>query len=618
MSVLFVPIVVLLYFVVTMQRTRSGFRLDGNENSLLRSTRVSYWGGTFRWHYDIFDLLTGEETRYKVDAVGVKAMDGGRALAYLDETNRLHVISHGTDQMMQPSRVADKPADAHEAANGLMASQLVGDEFVLGLGFGDFLRWNRKTNEIRRIKIPPPVFQYWDGESVLACVIGSDVVRAYRIANGRFLEIGQTTEPQSNAFFENGEKYLRSTRNQDSHTWQIVETSSGESIARLPRVDGLWGWQARGDKLIAIQARQIPGGMIAILSLQQYDPETLQPVGDGILLRGLSCSDAGFNRDGGAYFVQDRSRVVVHVVNLDKQTASPFVVPEKDRWWWPLRWTGIALAAIWWLAWSVRMRRDSRSFQPVLDIAILHAVFFVCFGGRLYGHMNGPLWNHALHSWESVTFLGTGASFIGWMSLWIVFGPQRGGLRVGAIGVAFTLAIGFVLVIWDLNAVDFDASLARAGTLVGVVAHVVVVLLSLWILWVCGLRLHHRTDEPITVGITGGRFSLLHMIGWTAICALLFVVLGLRRLELPNEDELMKLIADGFAGGLANAVVLWLGLGKSVLRYPFAAIGLCLSGLTYWAIGWLYVAHVGAALIPILLVSSLTFRWNGYCLQRPI
>ncbi|MEL6106842.1 MAG: hypothetical protein AAFU85_12415 [Planctomycetota bacterium] len=79
---------------------------------------------------------------------------------------------------------------------------------------------------------------------------------------------------------------------------------------------------------------------------------------------------------------------------------------------------------------------------------------------------------------------------------------------------------------------------------------------------------------------------------------------------------MFKLLADGFAGGLANAVVLWLGLGRSASRFFFAAVGLALSGFIYYSIGWLNVMHVGAALLPILLVTSAAFRWNGYRLQR--
>ena len=621
MSVLLIPVFVLLYFVVTMQRLRPRNYLDENEGVVTHSTRASYWGGRFRERIEAYDLTTGEATTYTLDnETPRKAMEGGRSLAYLDDERTLHVVCDGEDCVVHKFTFEDTPETDWRSKNGLYASQSFGEDFIFNLGDGNLLGWNRRTGESTLIECPQPegIYRYWDGGKAFVCITATDVVHVFRIEPTRLEAIGQTVELPSSVIFANGDKHLR-PRSTDS-SWAIVETATGETLATLPQFDGLWGWRARGNTLVAVIGNETPGGVLSIHGFQCFDPVTLQPIGDEIPLRVTQPYGFGFDRDGSHMYVHDGPKQVVNIVDLLRQRTTEFVVPASSPWWWPLRATGVALAMLWWWIWSRGVRQDQRSYQPLIDIAILHAALFVCFGARFYGHTNGPLWNGSLHSWESVVLLGTGASFIGWVSLWIVFGSQHWGTRVGAVGIAFTLAVGFVLVIWDVkvDAVQFDASLARAESLIGVIVHVATVLFLFWLLWASGLKLQHARDSSAGETLPQRhRFSLKQMIGWTIICALLFVVLGQRKLAMPDEGHFYKLLADGFAGGLANVAVLWLGLGKSPLRYVGAALGLFLSAWTYMAIGWLNVMHVGLAMIPILLVSAMAFRWNGYLLQRP-
>ncbi|MEL6106844.1 MAG: hypothetical protein AAFU85_12425, partial [Planctomycetota bacterium] len=287
-----------------------------------------------------------------------------------------------------------------------------------------------------------------------------------------------------------------------------------------------------------------------------------------------------------------------------------------QAWWWPLRIVGLTAAVLWWLVWSIGKRRGQRSFQPVIDLAILHSVLSLCFGVRLYAYMNGPNWDGSLYQWESVLFLGTASSAIGLVMLWVVHGPQRLGFRLGAIAFALTVLAGFAVVVWDADPMKFDASMERTKTMLGTAASGAALLSVLWVLKAFGLRLCHRHDDAMPSDADRG-FSILHMIGWTVAFALLFVVLRWRNFELPEWETAGVLSASGAASGLATGVLLWLGLGRSKLRYLVVPVGLALTGLVYRLTERYDVMQVGTALVPLVLVSMFVFRWNGYYLARP-
>ncbi|MEL6106843.1 MAG: hypothetical protein AAFU85_12420 [Planctomycetota bacterium] len=510
MGALLLPVSGLLFFVVTMQRARSRTNINGNECVLTRGTEISYWGQPFRQQLNVFDLQTAAETTYTIHSdTPSKVFNRGRSLAYWDVAGKLHVVSRGVDRVVYELNRELTAESAWRSRTGLYGSLSVEDGIVFSLPDGNLLHWNRRTNKSQLLtdEQPEVLYRYWDGGTTFACITRADVMHVYQLQRDGLKSLGQTEELPSSVIFADGAKYLQ-PRPVESR-WAIMDTKTNEILAMLPEIDGVWGWRARGDTLIAVFGHESTKGRLSIDSVQQFDPTTLQPLHKEIDVRADELNHFEFDRDGDVLFAIDRTGVV-HLIDFTRQRTTRFTAPDGFEWWWPLRVAALAIACLWWLVWSLVLRRDQRSYQPLIDIAIVHALLFVCFGARLHAHMNGPMWNHSLHSWESVIFLGTGASFIGWFSMWIVFGSQHWGLRVGAVAIAFTLAIGFVIVIWDVDAVSFDAALARAESLIGVVAHVAVVLVSLWLLWCCGFRLRHRATPRTrsgTLSLGGFRFS---------------------------------------------------------------------------------------------------------------
>ncbi|MEO1524301.1 MAG: hypothetical protein AAFX06_02645 [Planctomycetota bacterium] len=615
MIFLFIPTFALLFFVVTMQRTPHslGLKRELDGTYLYRATRMSFWGLPYRRKVEIYDLET----------------DRWVSEWYTDKTIRNVVIRNGGTELVTINRdrvISMRPQGERELGSWrprhslvAVAGGLVIEVPNRGLCYFDYeegtvVPYEFDTTVAEWLQGPRSNWrwQIWNS----TCLEVASHERVYfRIDGPRLVRMGMSRGRVIDDIASDGSWYIWIKRDASSNmpVRNIVDMETGKVLATVCPPQPIY-CQVAGPRLFGICFTERDGK--AVLTYQRIDLDTGVRVGQRIELPD-AVQDNLFDATGEHLYSIDEFGVL-QSLEVDSGNFSSEEFDGGVSWWWPLRVVGILPALIWWLVWSLGMRRSERSYQPLIDIGILHAVLLACFGVRLYAFMNGPDWDGDLHQWESVGFLGAAASLVGWVMLWVVHGPQGLGIRLGAVAFSLTSLAGFATLVWEIDPLQYDPSLSRMRTMIGTAASGASLLSVLWILSAFGIRLCHRHDSQSRADRRGSGFSIQHMIGWTVAFALLFFLFQLRRVEFPGGEGLLRLAASGTASGLGTAVLLWLGLGRTLWRFLFVAIGLGIAGGLYWLTRSYNVIQVSAALAPLVLVSTFVFRWNGYCLRRPI
>ena len=288
-------------------------------------------------------------------------------------------------------------------------------------------------------------------------------------------------------------------------------------------------------------------------------------------------------------------------------------------WWWPARWTAWTLGLIWWLTWSLKQRKERRSLQPFIDIAILHAVIFISTGARLWAYASGPHWNGNLNVWESVAFIGTGLSIVSWFLFWVVFGSQKTSLRFGAMVFGVAVVVATILLMWGAAAQSRRGSygLAIAQTLIGCFTEVATIIALLAVVKFAGLRLNHKVDLTQPPVESRRQLSIRDLFIWMVAFGVLFTVLRQTTIDIPTASNLFYIFTSGLLAGSCGFLVLWLGISRSLWVVVLVAIGFAATYWYHYSIGRLEILHVGFAWLPLILVSAAAFRWHGYSLSRP-
>ncbi|MEO1524300.1 MAG: hypothetical protein AAFX06_02640 [Planctomycetota bacterium] len=623
---LFLPIIVLLFFVSTMQRTNHVLELTRQtcDTLLVRTVSRSYWGSRYDESLEVYDLLSRRwvshfEWDETTPAGGTQLIRGG--------TEKLHIDYGGNVTLERGKKretIATIPLRGRlpsDIEGGFIFKHLNGTLWYFDIESADYWPLEFDSTASDWIRENPDSWRYSIQEGrCLGLQLGPQW-QFYLINEGRAEWVSTSLPNSAHQVSADGTWCLilsdDSKTFESSLTRKLVDTKTGDVISTLSHPGVLW-WGSVGTRLFGFYGdeQKARRGRGVLEGVRRFDPETGLPIGEKIEVDTTEYQGDVFNHMGTRYYFLNQSGLL-STFDIDRGTVSHEYIGPGQGWWWPLRITGISLAVIWWLAWSLTSRRGERSYQPLSDVLILHAVLLVCFGVRLYAYMHGPYWSGTLHQWESVGFLGTASSAIGLAMLWVVHGPQRLGIRLGAVAFSLTLLAGFALAVSEADPLKFDPSMARTKTLVGTAASGIALLAVLWTLKAFGIRLCHRKDLDLDLKDSERGFSIQHMIGWTVAFALLFVVLRLRDFQLPDLDATRQLLTSGSVGGLATGVLLWLGLGRSKWRYLVLVLGLGLAGAVYWAAERQDVMQVSAALVPLTLVSTFAFRWNGYCLRRP-
>ena len=615
MLLLLLPTLALFFFVTTMQRSRHTLWLlrQSSDSILMRATASSFWGGAYRDKTDAYSLELRQWVGTWTIEPGMRHLsivDGGHGMLCVDQNDDL-VVRQGS----QDERIGRNPLSRR-------APQFVHGGFVFQHREGGLLWYfDFATRSSKPLEIEPLVLNWMTARrprwrwsvSGLNCleIRSGNQRRYYRIANGEVVgQIDDSGHPILGVT-DNGAWCL--VRQRSAPQWAVVDSVS-KSVRPLTNREVTW-WEVRGNRLIGLY--QAKRGFDPINAAQCFDPKSGEPLGEKARFDSSLPWTCEINANGTSLYTLD-DMGMLRTVNLDTGVVSHEQIGQGSSWWWPLRLLGIVLAATWWLVWSLGMRREDRSYQPMIDLAILHTVLLACFGVRFYAYMHGPDWVGYLYEWDSVVFLGAAASASGLVMLWVVHGPQSFGFRLGAIAFAVAALAGFAVLVWDVDPLQFDPSMARTKTLVGTSASGATLLALLWFLWAANLRLSHRRDDVVNSNGSEHGFSIRHMIGWTVAFALLFVMLRARTFQLPDRDSLWQLLASGSASGLATGALIWGGLGKAKIRYLLVPVGLGVAGLVYWKMERHDVIRVGAAMVPLILISMLTLRWNGYALRRPI
>ncbi|MEL6106209.1 MAG: hypothetical protein AAFU85_09235 [Planctomycetota bacterium] len=614
MGMIFVPVFALLFFVVTMQRTncQTSLHRDSRECYAIRFTDRSFLGQSYRRKLEAFDLADQRwvnEWLVDPDVNWFWVLEKGERLLHLLHQNSTLVEVHEGQIRVLAEDFAASVANRNWYSpveltnNGLLFKKRQTGRIHL---------FDVKEGVSVPVSFAPPVqrhehWEYYQHAYLAVWSSANDSRRIFHLIGNVATELG-TVDGLLSGISKHGNWCVRSA-DPTRETASVLELASGKKIARVDnnQFDRL---RVVDNRMYGI-ARRINS---STQTIQRLDPASGNPIGPTL---ALPIREWQFDRSGTRVYMDDGTSALA-TLNVDTGLFSRRAFGPGMPWWWPLRIFGITAAVVWWLAWSLRMGRNRRSYQPFVDVAILHVTLLACFAVRLYAHVNGPSWSGDLDNWEGAGLLGTAASAIGLVVLWVIFGSQRLGVRLSLIGFAAAALVGFAIVIWDASQATGDHSIDRMRTVVGTVSSGVAMLAILGGFAWHGIRLLHRTDATVDEKPHERGFGIRHMIVWTIAIALIFVAFQSRSFRLPATANLLNLMASGFASGLATAMLLWLGLGRTRWRFLLAAIAIGIAGGLYWVTQSANLLPISAAFVPILLASTLALRWNGYSLGRPM
>lgn len=288
-----------------------------------------------------------------------------------------------------------------------------------------------------------------------------------------------------------------------------------------------------------------------------------------------------------------------------------------------LRWTIITITStvLWWIIWTCGMRQTDRSYQAVIDIALLYGLVFLASTIRLFTGSYDWTPNQP----ESALFFAATTSVIALLLLWFVFGSNNWRRRCTQAILVIALIFWVYLLLWK----------REGGWSMGILLPTfsVTSLLTLLLLIASGYRLTHTIGCPVKPAWVGRTVGIKQLVIWTLSFAVLFGVLRSAEMIIVSRQDFLAHLAEGVAAGILAMICVFailtlrskiLGLAVSVIAFVCLTAGInqFLGTPPTWSGGSLF--HPGGSfavlfsLQTILLIASLlAVRANGYRLSRP-
>ena len=614
MLMLVAPLSVALFYCITVQHARGNRVLFSQDlTKVCTKTKVSFWGQDYQDLLVVSDMVTGHQLGKMVTKSIRKTHidDFGRVL-YLDEQNREWLW----DPVGGKTRRLDipwYPPDRQQNLNPLDLNWIDRKTLVYEDTQGLFRRYDIDTQESSLVRWARPTnetFSYWDSNDNLISVDKASGTHSYHLVDDRLEFIGKSSDAPFRSFFPGGERRVRASK--DLLSCQVVDVASGEVELELEATrTNVCVWRAEGEYVTCYYCWGVDLQNPTIIHAEFYDAQSGE-LGHEVSMQE-KIDDIRFAPKANRIVVTSPDQSVV-LLNLDgtKAVMSSDPIP----WRWPARIVCFLLAGTWWLIWSLRLRQGKRSYQVFYDLAILHLIGAVCTGARLWAYTSGPDWGGAMHVLESVAFLGINGSIVTLTIFWLVHGSHRWSTRIGIGVLAAAALFSGIILLWDAGSRGNDRSLARAQTVIGTTATALMITGLFATSWVSGIRLRHTTDDVTSrPPKSQSQISIRALAGWMICFGVLFTIVKLRSFPVPNNDNLIELVTNGSAGGLAACLTVWLVLGRTRWRLPICIMGYGLVIFQYYRTQRLDVMEVGWALIPMLLVAAMALRWNGYRLS---
>ena len=304
----------------------------------------------------------------------------------------------------------------------------------------------------------------------------------------------------------------------------------------------------------------------------------------------------------------------------DLATGRPTAVHDRHR-WWAAQFAALGVAfALWIAVWVWWGRKGRRSWQPLFDVLLLHAVIL----GIAYLRLDRGGFTPEFTRLSAACFQACAASLISLLILWLVYGEPRWPLRLAGSIAGFAVFWGAMLSCWaaydGLDSEIFGAAIYLFGWQIG---------------WgkgmhLRGTRLVYESGEgsDLIGGVHQRQFTVQDVMVWFSAAALLLAVgrfasPGLMPLKVC---ALVAVIGCSQAVTAITAVELmrrsaawWIQL--LTLSAVAVAAG-AMPRLTfdsfrsYHPAMWWYIG-LNSVFAALIVVSLLIIQCHGYRLAKP-
>ena len=321
---------------------------------------------------------------------------------------------------------------------------------------------------------------------------------------------------------------------------------------------------------------------------------------------------------GGSIWSYDRIRDEIlemdqggKLVDLSVDGSQQIVRDDPHRFWPHFRVASIVGGLIWWLSWVWGFRRRVRSFQPLIDLCLLHSLGIAVCLLRFWRDPGVPNISYP----ESFIIQGIGISALCLLAVWFASGSTKWRRRFAMILLSGAPLWVALLLLGDQLGVSLSASSVLAISIIFFLFAI-----SLFSRRI-GIVLIHSSDQKESWKSWDRGFRIRDLFVWTFALAILLLIARRFELSVPAWEYSKMMIVMGGLLAVTSSIGLWINISASNWKRRLS-LGILTVGLPY---GVMWLLHADDFMLPTYwfvglfamtaattILAGLSLRWNGY------